>query len=97
MPTFGMMIRAARLGYRWQKPMGAFVRMSTPSPGVLAVQLHPLALIECSRGRQAPSYHLIWWEKPNLLGILMAEHPELGLARIRRVRRPIYFEVSVYE
>lgn len=92
-PTFGMMVRAGRLGYRWVPTLGGFVRMELLPGYVLAVQLHPAGLISCPLGRASVRHHLIWWDAPDLWAELLKARPTMAL--IRRVKRAVYFEIPL--
>lgn len=83
-PSLGMVLRGARLGWRWSPKHGGFVRLSVCMDRC-AVQLYPLALVP----KGVNSEYVCWWDDPGLLD-LIAE-----LRHVTRVRRPIYFEVSM--
>lgn len=86
-PSFGATLRGARLGWRWSPKHRGFVRLSVNGDKAV-VQLYPNALMPSPRGRSDSEY-VVWWEEPGLLDCI-AE-----LRNVRRVKRPIYFEVPL--
>lgn len=86
-PSFGATLRGARLGWRWSPKHGGFVRISVNGRNAV-VQLYPNALMPSPRGRSGAEY-VVWWDEPGLLDSI-AE-----LRSVKRVKRPIYFEVPL--
>lgn len=56
-PTFGNMIRGARLGFHWSEPLQAMVRIDANGPP-WTVTMCPAEKIP--NGRKGT--HLVWWE-----------------------------------
>ncbi len=83
-PSFGAMLRGARLGWRWSQKHGGFVRLSVVGHNAV-VQLWPNELMPSRKSGE----YVVWWDDPSLLD---------GIAELRpitRVKRPIYFEVPL--
>ena len=57
-PTFGNMIRGARLGFHWSEPLQAMVRIDAEGPP-WRVTMCPARNIPKSGEKGA---HLVWWE-----------------------------------
>lgn len=56
-PTFGMMVRALRMGFGWAHSQHAFVRISGSGP--FLIECEPCGLVPNNRGRS--DYHYCWW------------------------------------
>lgn len=83
-PTFGAVLRGARLGWHWSARHGGFIRLSVEGTKAV-VQLHPNSLMPSRKGGD----YVCWWEDPGLLDCI----PQLR--RVVKVRRPIYFTVPL--
>lgn len=87
-PTFGQVIRAARLGYHWAPRLQAMVRMSDCGPHT-EIRLCPADQLPKGASRGENPEHRCWWEcKEDLLGLIA---PIRG---IRAVKSPIRFLVD---
>lgn len=89
-PSFGQMIRAARLGWRWSAKHGALIRMTTDAARCY-IQLWPGGqhVPDGRRGRTQEELHVVWWEDAGLLDKI----DELRM--VRRVKVPISFSVPL--
>lgn len=56
-PTFGNMIRGARLGFHWSEPLKAMVRIDAEGPPWKVTMCPPSMIPNTSKGR-----FLVWWE-----------------------------------
>lgn len=82
-PTFGQILRGARMGYHWSKKHQAMIRIHGEGP--FYVHICPPA--------QLPSYtkggeHWMWWENPKILEECKA------IADIKSVTQPIFLTVG---
>ena len=83
-PSFGAVLRGARLGWRWSEKHGCFVRLSVNGDRCV-VQLYPNALMPSHKNGE----YVCWWDDPALLDQIDE------LKGVRKVKRPIYFEVPL--
>jgi hypothetical protein len=80
-PTFGQIIRAARLGYHWSAKHGAMIRMSDCGPHTEVLICPPGQLPTHARENQM---HRCWWEcKEDCLSMIVP------LRGIKAVKKPI--------
>lgn len=84
-PTFGSVLRAARLGYHWSEKLGAFLRVSGDGPFVF--DLAPATGVP---KQHAKGEHRVWWDTDEGRNAVLS----CGALRgIRRVSRP--FRITV--
>lgn len=85
MPTFGQLIRGARLGFMWCREVQAMMRLSGDGP--FTVELCPPDKLPTAG---SGGLHRIWWEKDRdaIVGGIVP------LRRIKTVKRPIRFCVG---
>ncbi len=76
-PTFGNMIRGARLGFHWSEPLNAMVRIDANGPPWTITMCPPDKIPNGGRGASEKGAHLIWWEaKENPLAFSRAINAE---------------------
>jgi hypothetical protein len=88
--TFGMVIRAARLGYHLSAKHGAFIRLCDVDETTVNVTLAP---IDSHVPNSKPKTHYCWWEQkdaddPPLLDLIPA------LQNVRKVKKLISFDID---
>lgn len=86
-PSFGSMIRGARLGYHWSDKHGCFIRIGGDGPP-WEIRLAPNGGIPA---RTSTEHYRVWWEDENANDILLMVEP---LRNVRGVKRPIMFFVD---
>ncbi len=89
--TFGMLLRATRLGYGLSDKHQAFVRICDVDNKTLNVTLSPLD--RHVPNKNTPKNHYCWWEQkdddePPLLDLIPA------LQSVRRVKRLVSFDID---
>jgi hypothetical protein len=89
--TFGMVLRAARLGYHISDKHRAFVRISDVDERTLNITLAPLAAHVPKQGGN--KMHYCWWEQkddgePPLLDLIPS------IRAVRRVKKVISFDID---
>lgn len=80
-PSFGTMIRAARLGWGLAREHGCFIRMSDAGESRSQIELCPLN--EVPSKKSLGGHHRVWWESPDILKKIP------WLIRIRKVHKYI--------
>jgi hypothetical protein len=58
LPTFGNIIRGARLGFHWNPRLEAMVRISVMSLGIKVLMCPP----DCIPAKVDPEHYSAWWE-----------------------------------
>lgn len=86
-PTFGEALRGMRLGWRWSAAHGGYVHIHIVGSSAV-VQLRPAGLIPAPK-RVSEIPYVCWWDEKDFLECIAELRP------IRRVKRPIYFEVPL--
>lgn len=86
-PTFGSVVRGARLGYHWSHRHGCFVRISGDGPP-WEIRLAPNGGIP---NVSSKSEYRVWWEHEDHEEILELIIP---LRNVRGVKKPIMFFVD---
>jgi len=89
--TFGVLLRATRLGYHISDKHQAFVRICEIDDRTLNVTLAPLD--QHVPSKNTPKIHYCWWEQkdkdePSLLDLIPA------LQGVRKVKRLISFDID---
>lgn len=85
--SFGSMLRAYRLGYRYSDKHRCFIRMSDgPSRGIYRVELAPISRIPNKTGSKE---HRCWWDDGATLLDLCKP-----LTALCGVKRPLTFYVD---
>lgn len=87
MPTFGQVIRGARLGYHWSAKHGCMIRIDADGPPHQIALCPPEALPK-GKGKHASENHRCWWDEPEVLDLV----PDLNA--VRGVKKPIVFHVD---
>lgn len=82
-PTFGQVLRGARLGYHWSAKHQAMVRVAGDGP--FQIWLCPPGQLPSAPTK---GEFRVWWEKPEILDACPA------LAGIKRVKQPIQITVG---
>jgi len=82
--TFGTLIRALRLGYRWSDKHGCFVRLGNAGDRV-HVQLCPGHNIPA---KNTTKEYWVWWDDESILETIPSLSP------VRGVKRPIGFYIN---
>ena len=86
-PTFGSVIRAARLGYHWSHKHGCFIRIGGDGPP-WEISLAPNGVIP---NRRSGEHFRVWWENEDRDEVLDMILPLRG---VRGVKKPIIFFVD---
>jgi hypothetical protein len=63
-PTFGQVVRASRLGYKYAPKYGAFLRVSVLDEKRIRLDIHPIGLID---GLDKVNEYVMWWEGIDVL------------------------------
>ena len=85
-PTFGSVVRGARLGYHWSHRHGCFIRISGDGPP-WEIRLAPNGGIPS----RSDGEYRVWWEHEDREEVLDMILP---LRNVRGVKRPIAFFVD---
>lgn len=89
-PTFGQMIRAARLGYHWSPKHEAMIRIADCGPHFEIRLCPPDQLPKGPDKTNGPEYHRCWWEEKSVDVLSMIE----PLKRVKAVHARIRFLVD---
>ena len=90
--TFGMALRALRLGYRWSDAHDCYIRISEMDGRRWRVDLAPANDILAVQGQRLPRYHIAWWDKPDVLSLCSTL--ENIRAKVQPVEHPWSFIVD---
>jgi len=92
-PSFGQVLRGARLGWHWVPQWQAFMKIYAPSHGKALIDIRPNGTITAERGRATATEHVVWWEDADFIAAMVEHIP--ALRSVTRVKKPLVFDVDV--
>lgn len=85
-PSFGTMIRAARLGWGLSRKHGCFIRMVDLGLDKNVIELCPIHNVPSKKSENRT--YRVWWEQPGILDLIP------WLRRVREIKRYIRVVVN---